>query len=307
MGLAIATISLSALAAEPVVVVEGLSQPTGLAVREGPRGGVEVVIAEAGAGRLTSVVLLGEERQSDSTLVEGLGAEPLVVAWAAEGTLLVAGEKLTAYSCKRPGEPATELTSAAEQSSATGVAEVRGTFSALAASNRHVFALRDGRLWRSRRLAEQLTEIRPIDAEPEGGVEQEGPRREERDGGIVGLAINTRGYLAVLVRTRLSHELRFLDPERPEAPGAATPITGLSSPLAMSYGVVPRPSEPLLYALEADGVYRIDASAPSLAAAQLVARVEGAQAMAFGPDGALYLVTADASRTGAVLRIAGEF
>jgi hypothetical protein len=291
LGLAIVLgFCLSASAAEPVVVVDGLSQPTSLAVREGPRGGVELAVAEAGAGCITSVVLLGEERQGAVTLVEGLGAEPHAVAWAADGVLLVAGEKITAFSCK-PGLPATELSSAA------AVSEDRDVFTSLVPSDRHVFALRDDRLWRSRRLAEQLTEIRPIGAEQEG----------ERDGGPVGLALNTRGYLAELVQTRLDHELRFLDPERPETPGAVTPITGLEAPYALAYGAVPRPSEPLLYALQADGVYRIDASGPSLATARRVAEVDDAKAMAFGPDGALYIVTADESRTGAVLRIAGEF
>lgn len=289
-GLAITAVCLATSAAEPVVVVDGLSQPTSLAVHEGPRGGVELAIAEAGAGCVTSVTLLGEERQDAVTLVEGLGAEPHTVAWAADGVLLVAGEKITAFSCK-PGLPATELSSAA------AVSEDRDVFTSLVASDRHVFALRDDRLWRSRRLAEQLTEIRPIGAEQEG----------ERDGGPIGLALNTRGYLAELVQTRLDHELRFLDPERPETPGAVTPVTGLEAPYALAYGAVPRPSEPLLYALQADGVYRIDASGPSLATARRVAEVKDAKAMAFGPDGALYIVTADESRTGAVLRIAGEF
>jgi hypothetical protein len=290
-GLAITAVCLAASAAEPVVVVDGLSQPTSLAVREGPRGGVELAIAEAGAGCITSVVLLGEERQGAVTLVEGLGAEPHAVAWTADGTLLVAGEKITAYSCKQPGMPAIELSSAA------AVSDDRDVFTSLVASDRHVFALRDDRLWRSRRLAEQLTEIRPIGAEQEG----------ERDGGPVGLALNKRGYLAELVQTRLDYELRFLDPERPDAPGAVTPITGLEAPYAMAYGAVPRPSDPLLYALQADGVYRVDASGPSLATAKRVVEVDDAKAMAFGPDGALYIVTADASRTGAVLRTAGEF
>lgn len=291
LGLAIGFVfCLAASATEPVVVVDGLSQPTSLAVREGPRGGVELAIAEAGAGCVTSVTLLGEERQDAVTLVEGLGAEPHTVVWAADGVLLVAGEKITAFSYK-PGLPATELSTAAAGS------EDRDVFTSLVASDRHVFALRDDRLWRSRRLAEQLTEIRPVDAEHE----------DERDGGPVGLALNTRGYLAELVQTRLDHELRFLDPERPDTPGAVALITGLEAPYALAYGVVPRPSEPLLYALQGDGVYRIDASGPSLATARRVAEVDDAKAMAFGPDGALYIVTADASRTGAVLRFAGQF
>jgi hypothetical protein len=289
-GLAITAVCLATSAAEPVVVVDGLSQPTSLAVREGPRGGVELVIAEAGAGCVTSVTLLGEERQGAVTLVEGLGAEPHAVAWVADGVLLVAGEKITAYSCK-PGLPATELSTAA------AVSEDRDVFTSLVVSDRHVFALRDDRLWRSRRLAEQLTEIRPIGAEQEG----------DRDGGPVGLALHKRGYLAELVQTRLDHELHFLDPERPDTLGAATPITGLEAPYALAYGALPRPSEPLLYALQADGVYRIDASGPSLATARRIAEFDDAKAMAFGPDGALYIVTADESRTGAVLRIADEF
>lgn len=290
IGFAIVAVGLSASAAEPVVVVDGLSQPTSLAVREGPRGGVELSIAEAGAGCVTSVTLLGEERQDAVTLVEGLGAEPHAVAWAADGVLLIAGEKITAFSGKQPGQPAIELSSAA------AVSEDRDEFTSLVASDRHVFALRDNRLWRSRRLAEQLTEIRPISEE-----------RDEREESIVGLALNSRGYLAALVTTRVGDELQFLDPERPDAPGAATPITGLEAPYALAYGAVPRPSEPLIYALQADGVYRIDASGPSLATARRIAEVDDAKAMAFGPDGALYIVAADASRTGAVLRIAGEF
>ncbi|QDV73506.1 hypothetical protein [Botrimarina mediterranea] len=288
--LAIAATSLSASAAEPVVVIDGLSQPTGLAVREGPRGGVELAIAEAGVGRLTSVTLLGEERQNAVTLVEGLGAEPHAVAWAADGVLFAAGEKITAYACERPDLPAKELASAAESTPG------RGAFTSLVATDRHVYALLDGGLWRSRRLAEQLTEARVATQHEEG-----------HDEAIVGLALNPRGYLASLVSTRLGHELRFLDPERPEAPGDATPVTGLEEPFAMSYGAVTRPSEPLLYALQADGVYRIDAAGPSLATARRVAEIAEAKAMAFGPDGALYIVTADESRTGVVLRTAGEF
>ena len=291
MGFAIVAIGLSAFAADPVVVVDGLSQPTSIAVREGLRGGVELVIAEAGAGCVTSVVLLGEERQSAATLVEGLGAEPHAVAWAADGVMLIAGVKITAYECKPPGLPATELSMAA------AVSEDRDPFSSVVASDRHVFTLRDGRLWRSRRLAEKLTEIRPV------GPEDDADREEE----LVGLALHQRGYLTALVRTRLGHELRFLDPERPEVPGSAASVTGLESPYAMTYGAIARPSEPLLYALQADGVYRIDASAPSLAAARRVVEVEEAKAMAFGPDGALYIITADDSRTGVVQRVAGEF
>lgn len=285
----------AAPAAEPVVVVEGLAQPTGLAVREGSRGGVELAIAEAGAGCVTSVVLLGDERHSATTLVEGLGADPQTVLWAGDGALFVAGNTLTAYASQRAGLPATQTATASAE--ALG----RGRLTSLAANDRYVFGAGEGRLWRSRRLADRLTEVREIG--PEGAA-----RPGEQEERVVGVALNLRGYLTVLIRAPLAYELRFLDPESPDADGGpATVVTGLNQPIALSYSAAPRPSEPLLYALEPDGVYRIDASGGSAATARRVAEVESPQAMAFGPDGALYVVTADESRTGAVLRFAGEF
>ncbi len=276
-------------AALPVrAVVEGLAQPTGIAARVGPRGGVELAIAEAGAGCVTSVVLLGGERHGSTTLVEGLGAEPLAVAWTGDGVLLVAGETLSVYGRQRAGLPATLLSTAGAD------APERTRLGSLVATDRHVYALGDGTLRRSRRLADQLTEMREV------GVGGEGHR-------LVGLSLNHLGYLTALVNGPLTHELWFLDPERPDGAGTVIAVTGLQSPSALAYGAVPRPSEPLLYALQADGVYRIDATGPSLSTARRVAEVASPKGMAFGPDGALYVVTADEDRTGVVLRFAGEY
>ncbi|TWT94033.1 hypothetical protein Pla108_37440 [Botrimarina colliarenosi] len=275
-----------AMAAEPTVALDGLDNPAAIAVREGPRGGIELVVAEAGAGRVTAVVLLGEMRQGAVTLADGVAPAPAALAWSADGSLYVANTAIAAYAVERPALPAT-------QRSVAEAATPLHRFTALAPIGEFVYAIGDGALWRCRRLADRLTEI----------------RRVETSGDFIGLATNRLGYLAALTQGQVGHALLFLDPEKPNAAATdAILVTGLKEPTALAYGAVARPSEPRLYALDHDGVYRLDArvGADGFATATAVQVAEAAApvAMAFGPDGALYLIEADGSQ---VLRFAGDF
>ena len=83
--------------APPVVLADDLNNPTSVAVREGPSGGVEVAVAESGAGRVVALTLLGDAVQSRATLVEGLAASPTAIEWTADGVLAVAGARLSLH------------------------------------------------------------------------------------------------------------------------------------------------------------------------------------------------------------------
>ena len=138
---------------------------------------------------------------------------------------------------------------------------------------------------------------------------------------MAGAAIGQRGYLLVLRRIARGDSdqpatdwsLQFIDPEDASSPFAEVGVRGLVEPVALAYGVRPRPSEPLLYALETSsndptirGVVRIDAEAQG-AGATLVLPVSAPRSFAVGPDGALYVTAGQEGSPGELLRVAGQY
>lgn len=282
----------TASGAEPlgVVVARGLAEPTGVAAREGTRGGVEVVVAEAGAARVASFVLLGEHLQSASIFIEGLSPRPQAVAWADDGSLFVAQDTITAYSAEQG--PVARL-------SAARVAAPPSRLGSLASNSRHVFGVGDGALWRARRVDDRLADL----------------RRVEGRSSATAVVVSPEGYLVTLGKpaspASAEWELAFLDPETPESGGATLRVEGLTDPAALVLGVTPRPAEPRVYVLQTDGLYRLDAAAaltgPPVASATRVLRHEGLAAASVGPDGAIYAVMAEGREGGELLRFAGEY
>lgn len=268
--------SLGALAAGPLL--PQLADPVALAVREHPRGGVEVVAADGVTGVVASAVFLGDVVQRERTLVEG-GGPVTAVGWAPEGKLLVASDGVVAYEVGN------------EAAKRIGDAASTAPLETLAASPRHVFAVGGGALWRSRRIEGELTSL----------------RRVEGSEGVVGVALDRRGYVAVLSVGEAGVALRFLDPERPHLSAPMVAVEGLTAPIGLAYEATLRAAEPRLYALEAAGVSRLDAADPGRVRASRVVELRDAKSFAFSPDGALYVVAADRDRPAAVVRVADEF
>lgn len=277
------------------IILSGLANPTGLAVRSALRGGgVEVVVADAESGRIVSSIWRDGEASSPRVVLAELPQEPTLLSWLSKKELLVASKSMAVYVLD--GE---EL--ASEPKSVARWAKGQGLIGSVAVNARFVYAVSDGQLLRARRVGERLTSLR---ATP------------NQLGAVAAITFSPRGYLVVLHRSTSGEDpsawqLAFLDPEQPEKPAAASPIAGLRQPNQLAYGSSDVSDEGILYVLDAggdepqsSGVYRIDAafddSGRSTPVARLLVSVEQPSDLAIGPEGALYVATR--SEGGAIIR-----
>lgn len=283
-----------ALAGSPgVVILSGLGEPIGVAVRSAPRGaGVEVFVSEA--GRVKSSVWQEGEPPVARVAVEGLPTEPITLGWLSPELLLVASSDAAVY---QPDD----RDAVRDPLSVARAAKQGGLIRSVTANARFVYVVSEGALLRSRRVGKRLTALRIASttlAQP------------------TAIAISPLGYLVVLHRAENdgdegSWRLAFLDPEQPEKRGSVLPVTGLSRPIQLAYGESTTSGEGLLYVLDAggdgppsSGVYRIDSAFNDAGRAAAVARqvleVERPTAFAVGPDRAIYV--ASSAEGGRVIR-----
>lgn len=277
------------------IVLGGLANPTGLAVRSALHdGGVEVFAADAENGRIISSIWRDGEASSPRVVLDELPRAPTLLRWLSKKELLVASESIAVYVID--GEEV-----ASEPKSVARWAKGQGLIGSVAVNARFVYAVSDGQLLRARRVGERLTSLR---ATP------------NQLGAVAAIAFSPRGYLVVLHRSTSGEapsawQLAFLDPEQPDKPVAVLPVTGLRQPTQLAYGFSDVSDEGLLYVLDpgADepqggGVYRIDAafddSGRSTPVVRLLVSVEQPSDFAIGPEGALYVATR--SEGGGVIR-----
>lgn len=264
----------SAFAAESEVLVDGLSRPTGLAVATAPSGEAFLLVAEGDAGRVVGWPLDAIGRQAPRTFLRGLDPGRIVLAAAPDGCLVVGGEEV--LSVELWGEQPVERARAATPARPA----------AIAGSHDYVFAIADGALMRSRRVAGRLTEFR--------GIEVPGAT----------LAFAPRGYLA-LVADGSPPRIKFLNPVEPEARAAVLPIDGADDLIAIAYSPIEEAGA--LYAIDPDGLVRIDArfdhAGRQRGGAERLAAIESPTALATGPSGEVYVAADDPRRGGLVLRI----
>ncbi|TWT87559.1 hypothetical protein Mal64_31010 [Pseudobythopirellula maris] len=307
LGLAAALLLLG-LAAPPAVaqsvetLLEGLPSPAALVVRpDGKPDHFELYLASSEPAELIRVVVEHGEAiiasvapREDSADVAPMAPlafltkQTLISASATPGVLLALR--------MRPSGDGGLVYVAQPTKSADGPAGATPV-AALAANGRHVFAVGEGGLLRASHSGVGVSPLGPFG-------ESEHPRQ---------IAISPDGYLAVLQQGESEDTIAFYDPAQPAAEPRTTMPIGLKGAVAIAYGALPRPVDRLLYALVSDpqqpggdGVYRLDAAlgATGHAACRAtpVAAVENATAMAFGADGALYLVAVHEGR-GALLRL----
>lgn len=265
------------------VTLEGLAPPTAVA----PLGdGGIAVFTESGcgvfaAGRWTP--LAGPSLQVDDAVA------------VSDAAIFVLGEAPGLYTIDVEAE-AIRLEQATR---VVAAGDSPRSFASLTADRRRVFAVGGGRLWRARRVGERLASLRPFAAE--WGSQ------------VAAATISARGYLAVLHRRPPAEEpsdewsLSFCDPQTPTDRPFATFVTPLRSPLGIAYGTRRSPADHPLFALTERGVYRLDAgypnSEPPACEATLVAEIRRPQAMAFGPEAALYIAALTDDDDGVLLRV----
>ncbi len=167
-------------------------------------------------------------------------------------------------------------------------------FTSLTIDERHAFALRNGRIYRSRRAGKGLTSLRAFGTSWAGGIRA--------------LALNERGYLVLLQADEAADTWRlvFCDPNAPEGEPLAAWKVPLAEPLALAYSPVPSPTEHQLYALGSDGVYRLDAAVGDTIGITRIASIAHPIAMAFAPNGLLYVATLTDDGAGVLLRLDGS-
>lgn len=301
------------------VVAKQLAYPTGLAVRPGgSRSGPDLLIAEAGAGRVVGL-------SSDATppeLVEVLtgfskapAAGPRCLAFRSRNRLLVAQSgngkdpaRVSEYDIDDEQLPMQGSASKAIVAYAQGGGDValagmgRDDSSLVVTTADHQWLLQATFQGRGADKLERF--VKPLDATRVGT-----PR---------GVTFSEKGYLLVSLagdRSAAGDSLiAFLHPVDLSAGPLLVLETGLDEIVALAYS----PTSGNLYAANcgsadssSDGIYRLIASGGNgrdSCKAQLVARVEQPTAMAFKPDGTLYVTTGGAENepTGELLKLTGD-
>lgn len=280
---------------EVTVLIEGLSDPTGLAVRrlsEGPSA-VEVFIAEAGAGAISRCEITPDGVSDPEQVITGDWPEPVSLGWFGEGYLLVASDRVTTHTLA----PKARVVATAE------LIEATGAIRSLATDDRYLFALSGGRLLRARHASGRFTSLR----QAPGSLE-----------GLAAVAPSPRGYLTSLRATEAPEKgspwtLSFHDPERPAFIAAEFEVSGLQNPVAMAYGRADGQQEAPLYVLQSDledptseGLYRIQADVAESGRLgtriELIAPLPRPLAL-MATEQAIYVITHDQEGGGRLYRI----
>ncbi|MEQ8849597.1 hypothetical protein [Botrimarina sp.] len=259
-----------AAAAEPAptLVLDGLSSPSGLAVWRRPTGEPELLVAEE--GRVVALPIGENAGKPVRTVIEELPPGPTRLAATPDGAVLAASDGLLARY-----EPAPQTSEPAAQVELPG-----GKPTALVASADHAFTVHSGSLRRSRLVAGRLTESREVRAD------------------CLAAAFAPRGYLAALLGPTegdTALRLALMNPAEPGEQAVEMPVEGLASPTAIAFGG--RSSDAVLYAIDADGLCRIDsdldASGRPRGVAKRLAEIEDPRSLAAATDGAAYVTTGD--------------
>lgn len=272
---------------EQIELAGDFDHASGIAVRQPPEGGLEVAIAESGAGRVLLLKLLGDRVLDQQAIVESLPIIPTAVAWAADGTLFVASDVLRGYRCEddRVWERAAQASAKAPLAACSSVG----------VSDTWAFCTCERQLLVSRRVAMRLTNLRPA-------------RQELAN--IRGATLSPRGYLTVLHVEKEGFSLSFSDPMTREGAPATLPVAGLVNPTMLIYGSSSGHAGRSLYAMERgqpsdpalSGVVQIDADQKG-GTAKLVAPIQSPSAFAVGPSGAIFAVTQEEGKPGKLYKV----
>ncbi|MEM8865445.1 MAG: hypothetical protein AAGF31_07845 [Planctomycetota bacterium] len=313
---------------EVTPIAEGLDQPVGLVVRpaaldtRNDQTVDQLFVCEAATGRVLSATI-GRNDSADfvpvTMLVDagGASAAPTAAWFLDRQTLLVAvneandqerGIRVLQIS-DGPVAAVTREQQIGELLPQKAPVLV-GSYRSLAAGSRYVYCAFQsvdggGRLLRARHTAGGVSGLRLL-ATAEGAPDEAAP---------VALAMNDRGYLVAVyspIDPQAPSQLAFIAPEL--IAGVGLPVLldlDLASVVAISYSPMPRPVERRLYALAADGLYRIDAAIDergrSATRTTKLAELTDPTAMAFAADGTLYVaVRGSIAAEGSVVRIDGE-
>jgi hypothetical protein len=309
-------------------VLSNLRGPSAVAVRQSPGAdGYEIFVAEIGAGRI--VRLHSDKPKTSEEAITGfiastddddfirlpgshgmlfLDANRLVVAGSeGEGRPFVRLYELTDQEKPRSAEQHEQQASPAsdKEQSDDGIASFHGLARTLANDKVPDFlvvsALDDESsttLWRVPVRSGTLGDLSPLSKVPPGPAE-------------MAIAVEPRGHI-VVVRPAgrgdsAASRLEFVNPMDGRT------VVQLPLELANVAGIAYSPRTGNLYAIgrsssdaPRDGIYRIDSNESSdaegrSAIATFVAEVERPTAMAFGPDGALYIVALGRDRNGGKL------
>ncbi|MEM6799043.1 MAG: hypothetical protein AAF589_05970, partial [Planctomycetota bacterium] len=250
---------------------------------------------EAGSGQATCLLQL-----DDKTVLAGFG---------------VGGRSLRGVAVFRieptADGPTAKLRQRVKELMPETIADLPGRYAAVAANNRHVyFALTNlaegGLLARARHTAGMLSALRPL-ATARDLPDDLSPRA---------VAVGPDGYVVAAFASSADSgpaaRLIFADPEPSDGSGAPVVMEfDLPGVCALAYGPAPRPQRHRLYALAASdgeggesGLYRVDAAVDAAGkmtgSATLLAPFPRPVAMAFSPDGVMYVLTlGETSTTGA--------
>lgn len=303
-------------------ILRGLDKPCALAVRVGASRSVyQVYVAEAGAGRIVRV--RGESGEAAPVIVgfptgaEGalgnpramalLDSDALAVSWTTGGDQ----PPVTAvYTLPEDGQ--TLAADEHRQVADARRADASGPLTALAADARYLYASQHAAgavsMWRARNNVGVLGGFRPL-------ATLDSPHAAP-------LVVSPDGYLVAAYRRQLDGgdcRVEFYDPHAERGSLRLALDVELADVRGLAYGALPRPAARLLYAIngeeaprERQGVYRLDATLderdrPAVREV-LVAKAPKPTALAFGPDGALYVTTAgDGDSSGELLRFEGGF
>jgi DNA-binding beta-propeller fold protein YncE len=298
---------------KPEVVIEGLDNPSGVAVQPGTG---QVFVSDSAAGRVVRVVN-GEAEDVITGFpqdVYGKGPMydigPLGLAFLDQQTLIVSGgdkpdgeEVIRVFKIPNAGEAAINIDKADHTlGPLPPIDDIvgEGNFYALAVNDGAVFATSNGddtKGWivKADRTADGFGELQRFIATKEA-VEVDAP---------VGATINDKGHLVIgqMGEITIPHDslLSFYDPKSGEL--LLNLETGLYDIAALAYS-----PKGHLYALDfawmatgEGGLFRLDAdreNGQQTVKAVKIAALDKPTAMAFGEDGALYVTVFDTAQAG---------
>ena len=256
---------------------------------------VETTVIATGLDRPTAVAVVGEQVfYSDAGGLHSLGATPTSALDGAihslarldEERLVVSVDEVEVWS--PAGDPAR-----LERSQSVRVLGEPNSqpFTSLTTDARHAFAIREGRIYRSRRAGHSLTSLRAFGTSWADDV--------------TALALSERGYLVLLQADASGWRLVFCDPYAVEGEPLASWKVPLTEPLAIAYSPLPYPTERRLYTLTTDGLYRLDATVGDTIAVIKIGDIPHPTAMAFAADGTLYITALTDDGAGVLLRMEG--
>jgi len=327
-------------AAEPVVEIlaDGLDQPTALALRPRGEGERDVLFVAQASSIHQLVVAVGEastlkllhvrpdaespsftpetEQPTSKSMITSLhfANRRALLAAASRTDRLERSVALVTLPADIESRQATMRSTANEPAEAPSV-KLPGGYVALASNARQTYAVlqlvEEGQpttavILRSRLASNMLGPLTPLETALQA-TDVSNP---------VTIAVSPDGYVAVLYQGEDdgSSQLVFAEPEPRPGAGKAIPLPlQLPQAVAIGYGLAAE-GHPRLYALAADGLYRIDSKLNNQrrmeASATKLVSLTTPTAMAVGGAGVVYVLTlggGDEKSDGKLLKITGDF